>query len=83
MGSRSNETPSVSAWLEKAAEIRLARPYPVDAPITSTFFGPFPCGKEILEAISTCCRIFSMQPAGWEVMHTNPLILGFIIIILD
>ena len=63
----------------KAAVTRDARPYPVEAPSTRTFFGPWvSAGWDLTWAIHswTCAA----QPAGWAVMQTKPRTLGLMTI---
>ena len=71
----SKKTPIVAAPEPNAAVMREARPYPVDAPSTSTRLGP----SAISPLFRTCSawrRTFSKQPVGWVVVHKKPRTLG-------
>src|SRR5690606_37116792 len=71
----SKNTPIVAASDPNAAEIRDAKPKPVEAPITSTFLGPlaiFPFDF----TYSIWFLIFCAVPSGCDVKHIKPLTRG-------
>ena len=60
--------------------MREARPKPVEAPITKTFFGPPVMGPR-RTTVSICSCTWAAQPSGWEVMQTKPRVFGRMIIV--
>ena len=75
----SKKMPSVPAPPPKAAVMRDASPYPVDAPITRTrlgalLMGPWACTNRI------CSLTLAAQPTGCAVVQMKPLTLGWMTI---
>ncbi|MNL15408.1 hypothetical protein D3C87_1363930 [compost metagenome] len=77
-GAFSKKTPTVAAPDPNALVILEARPNPVEAPITSTFLGPFIAPLDFTYSI--WLGTFCSHPFGCAVRHINPRILGSIII---
>jgi hypothetical protein len=76
---RSNAMPMV--WVEKpnAKAIRVAKPYPVEQPMTSALVGPVLFGKAWIVRI--CSSTFFSHPTGCAVVQINPLTFGSMIIV--
>ena len=75
----SKKTPMVAASEPKAAAMREDKPYPLDEPMTKTFFGPLVILPFSLVKF-ICSSTFISQPLGWVVVQIKPRILGLIII---
>ena len=84
----SNETPIVSAPYSNAATMRLASPYPVEQPSTSTVFGPAPPSfAPLMPRFSFCVLIYAIsfsvsfaQPTGCALIQILLRTIGLIII---
>ena len=72
-------TPIVFAPPQNANTILLARPYPVEDPITNTFFGIPSTTLALFFTKPICSRTFSSHPIGCAVKQIKLRVFGFII----